>query len=63
MLAMCADEQVTKVSRVDPASVETDNYSRRKSVRRLQDTVSEAGNAHGVSTVPLAREPSLGNFI
>ncbi|CAN0279349.1 unnamed protein product [Ascophyllum nodosum] len=49
--AMCADEQVTKVSRVDPASVETDNYSRRKSVRRLQDTVSEAGNAHGVDAL------------
>ena len=46
---MCADDQVTKVSRVDPEAVGRYSLSGRKSKRRLQSTVSAAGNAHGVS--------------
>ncbi|CAM9844326.1 unnamed protein product [Ascophyllum nodosum] len=46
--AMCADDQVTKVSRVDPEAVGRYSLSGRKSKRRLQSTVSAAGNAHGV---------------
>ena len=47
---MCADDQVAKVSRV--VSEAGGRYSRsgKKSKRGLQSTVSEAGNAHGVST-------------
>lgn len=49
--AMCADDQVTKVSRIDVATVKTQRFPRRKSARRIQETVSEAGFVHGVSNI------------
>lgn len=62
--AMCFDDQVTKVSRIVAVAEKNHGFRPRKSERRLQQTVSVAGTAHGVSwhpTVPFF--PSLWVFI
>ncbi|CAN0351045.1 unnamed protein product [Ascophyllum nodosum] len=47
---MCEDDQVTKVSRVNPSS-ETHAVPRGKSGRRLPNSLSEAGTVHRVAAL------------
>ena len=58
IIAMCADDQVTKVTQVDPTALGTHALHRRNMKRHLQSTLSEAGNAHGVSNSVTMLPPS-----
>ena len=51
---MCADDQVTKVSRVD-SFIETRAFPQRKLERRLQKTVNETGTVYGVRLHEITR--------
>ena len=58
IIAMCADDQVTKVTQVDPTALGSHALHRKNMKRHLQSTFSEAGNAHGVSKSVTMLPPS-----